>query len=234
MLSSYPYHLLGAFLLFLLPLPFSSSNEQDYDMPTSITLFHSFSSDFEDDFSERGTISINTQNIIGGYHSTRNVKQSALEQSELQQLKNLARNNGLYRIKAIVKTANGRKTTLLTYVKACLLLESNLSDIITVFLNANYDVVSVSAATIKATCENNFEDIWTKNFNTTVNFRKTEPGPVPDTATFIQTLEREREAREKGGRKDNRSFFAKYWMYIVPAVIFVLLSGASAQEGPQQ
>lgn len=32
----------------------------------------------------------------------------------------------------------------------------------------------------------------------------------PDTATYIQKLEREREAREKGELKDNRSFLAKY------------------------
>lgn len=32
----------------------------------------------------------------------------------------------------------------------------------------------------------------------------------PDTASYIQKLEREREAREKGELKDNRSFLAKY------------------------
>lgn len=32
----------------------------------------------------------------------------------------------------------------------------------------------------------------------------------PDTATYIQKLEREREAKERGANMDNRSFFAKY------------------------
>lgn len=32
----------------------------------------------------------------------------------------------------------------------------------------------------------------------------------PDTATYVQKLEREREAREKGEVKDNRSFLGKY------------------------
>lgn len=32
----------------------------------------------------------------------------------------------------------------------------------------------------------------------------------PDTATYIQKMERERDAREKGDLKDNRSFIAKY------------------------
>lgn len=32
----------------------------------------------------------------------------------------------------------------------------------------------------------------------------------PDTASFIQKIEREKEAKEKGETKDNRSFLAKY------------------------
>lgn len=32
----------------------------------------------------------------------------------------------------------------------------------------------------------------------------------PDTASYIQKLEKEREAKEKGEVKDNRSFLAKY------------------------
>lgn len=52
----------------------------------------------------------------------------------------------------------------------------------------------------------------------------------PDTATFIQKIEREREARDRGEVKDNRGFFAKYWMYIVPVAILVLVSGVTSPE----
>lgn len=52
----------------------------------------------------------------------------------------------------------------------------------------------------------------------------------PDTATFIQKIEREREARDRGDVKDNRGFFAKYWMYIVPVAILVLVSGVTSPE----
>ncbi|CAD6189715.1 unnamed protein product [Caenorhabditis auriculariae] len=46
--------------------------------------------------------------------------------------------------------------------------------------------------------------------------------PSPDTQSFVQKMERERRARQQqgGGETDNRSFLAKYWMYIVPVVIF--------------
>lgn len=48
--------------------------------------------------------------------------------------------------------------------------------------------------------------MWTTN----VVVRYPDGGPIPDTATYIQKLEREREARERGETKDNRSFLAKY------------------------
>lgn len=48
--------------------------------------------------------------------------------------------------------------------------------------------------------------MWT----TDTKIQYPDGGPVPDTATYIQKLEREKQARESGEVKDNRSFFAKY------------------------
>jgi ER membrane protein complex subunit 10 len=64
-------------------------------------------------------------------------------------------------------------------------------------------------------------------FNSVASLKAIEPAPVPDTANFIQKIEKEREARERGETKDNRSFFSKYWMYIVPAVILLLVSSVT-------
>lgn len=50
-------------------------------------------------------------------------------------------------------------------------------------------------------------------FNTDVVLRHVEAAPIPDTASFIQKMERERESREKGETKDTRGFFAKYVSY---------------------
>lgn len=52
----------------------------------------------------------------------------------------------------------------------------------------------------------------------------------PDTASFVQKVEREREARDHGDTKDQRGFFAKYWMYIVPVAVIVLISGATSPD----
>jgi hypothetical protein len=65
-------------------------------------------------------------------------------------------------------------------------------------------------------------------------------GFSPDTAAYIQKLEKEREARERGETKDNRSFLAKYvsylenflWrllniaMYIIICVVFFFIQMA--------
>ncbi|CAL2047745.1 unnamed protein product [Caenorhabditis brenneri] len=52
----------------------------------------------------------------------------------------------------------------------------------------------------------------------------------PDTASFVQKLEREKRAKQHGADADNRSFLAKYWMYIVPVVIFAMISSAVNPE----
>ena len=56
----------------------------------------------------------------------------------------------------------------------------------------------------------------------------TKQGPAPDTLTFVQKMERETAERAKGQQSDNRSFIAKYWMYILPAVIFLVMQSAAA------
>jgi hypothetical protein len=38
----------------------------------------------------------------------------------------------------------------------------------------------------------------------------------PDIATYLNRIEEEKRARQHGAGQDNRSFIAKYWMYIVP------------------
>ncbi|KAF1755187.1 hypothetical protein GCK72_021756 [Caenorhabditis remanei] len=57
--------------------------------------------------------------------------------------------------------------------------------------------------------------------------------PTPDTASFVQKMEREKRAKQHGADADNRSFIAKYWMYIVPVVLFAVISSAMNPEGAE-
>lgn len=56
---------------------------------------------------------------------------------------------------------------------------------------------------------------------------------VPDTQTFVKRMERQQAEEAAGKGKDNRSFLAKYWMYIVPIFLIVMLNfqGEAAQDG---
>ena len=55
-------------------------------------------------------------------------------------------------------------------------------------------------------------------------------GPSPDTGSYIEKMEQEKLAKQRGETKDNRSFFAKYWMYIIP-VVLVLAMSSGAEQG---
>ena len=68
-------------------------------------------------------------------------------------------------------------------------------------------------------------------FRSKVVVQHMEPGPQPDTAAFIQRMEQEKIAKERGETKDNRSFFAKYWMYIIPVVLVLAMSGGNPEGG---
>ena len=46
-------------------------------------------------------------------------------------------------------------------------------------------------------------------FKSKVYVQQMESGPSPDTASFIQRVEEEKLAKQRGDTKDNRSFFAK-------------------------
>ena len=84
---------------------------------------------------------------------------------------------------------------------------SNLEDVIYVWLDSTGEPIAVNLAS-RGPCsvENPLTDTW----NSEVQVIIPESGPVPDTATYIQKLEKEKLARESGEVKDNRSFFAKY------------------------
>lgn len=119
-------------------------------------------------------------------------------------------------------------------------MQSQLHDLLTVSLDHNtvalgINLKSVNLDTVVSDSCDHINDIdeLLDEFHTVVNIKTIELAPVPDTAGFIQKIEKEREARERGETKDTRSFLSKYWMYIVPAVILLLISGVTNPDAQQ-
>ena len=62
--------------------------------------------------------------------------------------------------------------------------------------------VSMMAASIESTTP-------ASSFKSKVLIQHMEAGPQPDTASFIQKMEQDKMAKQRGETKDNRSFLAK-------------------------
>jgi len=118
------------------------------------------------------------------------------------------------------------------FTKACGIYESGLTDLITVTLDQTGLPVGVSVSAVPPYCSGDSVPLSRLSlFNTSVNVVSLVTGPSPDTLTYIQRLEQEKAEKARGEQGDNRTFFSKYWMYIVPIVIFLFISGASGPEG---
>ncbi|XP_011194543.1 ER membrane protein complex subunit 10 isoform X2 [Zeugodacus cucurbitae] len=199
----------------------------EYDNWVNIALSHAIDHKNPNSFAYRGNITISSLEI--GLAKT---NQEVLTAIQIQNLEDLARANQMYRLKAEVYYADGKRQQFLSSTKACNLIMSNLNDILWISIDHNGYINAATVLTSRSdVCfYENISVSGLEDFNTDVLIRHTEMAPFPDTTSFIQKLEREREARERGDVRDNRGFFAKYWMYIVPVVLLVFISGATNQD----
>ncbi|KFB37572.1 AGAP011346-PA-like protein [Anopheles sinensis] len=206
------------------------ANSLEYDGWLNIALYHALDYDEPNKFTLRGNVTVTNRN--SGLVS---VAQEPLTLQDRNKLKRLAQENRLYRLEAHVSDSNG-VTKFLTSSKACALAKAQLTDVLWVSLDHSGTVTAVTQSVNNGNMDHcrdlsNSDIDVLDEFNTDVYVKHTENAPIPDTASFIQKMEREREARERGDTKDNRSFFAKYWMYLVPVVILVLISSTNPEAG---
>lgn len=211
-------------------ISYVKANSLEYDGWLNIALFHALDIDEPNKFTLRGNVTITNRNT--GLVS---VAQEPLSLQDRNKLKRLAQENRLYRLEAHVTDSDG-VTKFLTSSKACALAKAQLTDVLWVSLDHSGMVTAVTQSVNNGNM-NECRDLSNTDvdvldeFNTDVYVKHTESAPIPDTASFIQKMEREREARERGETKDNRSFFAKYWMYLVPVVILLLISSTNPEAG---
>lgn len=239
-LNCYPKTL--AFVTLLIFFKFELSNQQlapevssqlNTD-PFYLDLFHKFTS--EADFRPRGSILVKPRTEHRPAQATF-TSQNQLDRGELNRFRIAYQNNEDYYLKAVYRSKKQDsdsvypvKTTQ-TVVKSCSLFVTNLTDTLTININPNNDFISVNLHTSDPECLNiASEELSTNQFRTSISIEQGTIGPQPDTVTYIKRLEEERLNKLKEGKEDNRSFLAKYWMYIVPGVIILMMmSGPEAQ-----
>ncbi|VDM54239.1 unnamed protein product [Angiostrongylus costaricensis] len=124
----------------------------------------------------------------------------------------------------------------------CLLLQSNLFHFFWISIDPERqlvqsltvfpDIIAAGGAPLDSTrncCQQSFATFAEPNAVVHVSSKGTLP--TPDSQLFVQMMERERRTRQHGAEADDRSFLGKYWMYIVPVVIFVVISNVITPEG---
>lgn len=200
-----------------------------------LELQHKFGSS-QEEFKPRGSILVRPKTEYRA--SSASILNSVeLSESDFDQLQKASASDDTYYLRTTVRKKGDKsepiKTTQ-TVIRACALLTSNLTDVITVNLNPLNDFISVNLYTSNPNCIKELipepiDQKFLRKFNTTVIIDSGTLGTGPDTATYIKRLEEERQSKLKEGKEDNRSFFAKYWIYIVPAVVILMMMG-----GPEQ
>jgi len=201
-------------------------NEVEFDGQMILSIDHSL--DDGASWEHRGTVSI---------HSTRtgssSLEQIPLRTEQKQELKDICEKQGLYLLRVSGQASQTDLGVHRTYGSACNVISANLIDSLTLHFDWRGKLSAVSYATnhqekVQLSNPQAIEMVQkSMNFKTKVVTQHMVNGPAPDTAAFIQRVEQEKVDKQKGTTTDNRSFLAKYWMYIVPIVIFMAINGAS-------
>jgi len=204
--------------------------DDEFEGSRTLVLEHSLESDSSVNFSKRGTIVIRSLKE----NKAQFTSSASLYPSDVEELKSLAASDGLYRVRIPIKSSgNGVTSYVSSATKACAIVESGLQDEITVNFDQSGEVLGVSIRANVATCVGlDMPDANLTQWRTHVEVATTVTGPSPDTQTYIEKLKRDEQEKLKHGDGDNRSFFGKYWMYIVPVVIMMVVMSSADQ--PQQ
>ena len=214
------------------------NNEDDsifsVDSSHSLPIEHSFGLD--DKFSPRGNIVFRGSRI--GYASFKGSIE--LSNEEVDKLQRLVADNGLYFIRSPTKigstfvTDKGSNKTVTkyvkTFVKACYLYGSRLQEAITVSIDFSGNVIGLNIVSPRRACstDTHYSNVPTV-FNSSVIVQQQVAGAMPDVQTYQKKIDDDKSRENGKGGKDNRSFLAKYWMYILPVFLILMLSSQAEQ-----
>nr|XP_009858388.1 ER membrane protein complex subunit 10 isoform X2 [Ciona intestinalis] len=198
-----------------------AATSQDVGSGYLLSLEHSFG----DTFTKRGDIYF--PNVKGENAVVQN--EIALSMEEIKELEKLAINDDFYRVRVSTKVLGAAPSSEDSYVVGIMpakqLLEANLSTKIDILTDGIGNIISIgitpSSFGIMQVEENEFDSSVTVSMPTTAT--------VPDTYGYLNKMEMERRKKEIADKQPT-SFFGKYWMYILPVVVFVMMSNAAQQQ----
>ncbi|XP_059204158.1 ER membrane protein complex subunit 10 isoform X2 [Centropristis striata] len=196
----------------------------------SVPLEHSFEVDDVAKFRVRGALVLKA-----GREPSVSLSQSQLSEEDRTKLKEVAAVDGLYRIRvprvflqADRQTERQMDGYLTAFVRACAMVESHLSDIISLHTDVSGYLIGVSIVTLPGACRGTEveDEVDLEVFNTTLSIMAPVNAPGPETALFLERMEMESEKKGKNPQ-EQKSFFAKYWYLILGGAIFLMVSNSA-------
>ncbi|XP_029292615.1 ER membrane protein complex subunit 10 isoform X2 [Cottoperca gobio] len=196
----------------------------------SVPLEHSFEVDDIAKFRVRGALVLKA-----GREPSVSLTQSQLSEEDRSKLKEVAAVDGLYRIRvprvflqADRQTERQMEGYLTAFVRACAMVESHLSDVISLHTDVSGYLIGVSIVTLPGACRGTEveDEVDLEVFNTTLGVMAPVNAPGPETALFLERMDMETEKKGKNPQ-EQKSFFAKYWYLILGGAIFLMVSNSA-------
>eukprot|EP00035_Acanthoeca_spectabilis_P039607 m.63705 g.63705 ORF g.63705 m.63705 type:complete len:224 (-) comp9675_c0_seq1:2258-2929(-) len=169
-------------------------------------------------FTKRGEVTLKSS---GGNSAT--ISQP-FEAAHATSLYEVAEKGGNY-ILRVRRQGDPEDLAVQSFVSACSYYQSGMSDSITLYLDENDRPQSVQVSST-GKCKATMKKKKITKFRSNFAIKRGDKGPQP----FVEEYVAKMEERQNGEGEEQKGFFQKYWMYLVPVYLFILLSQAGGGE----